>query len=34
MHLRAALNQVLAAKATTTDPKGVDDLYKLLIKPA
>ena len=34
MHLRAAINKVRAAKKTTTDPKGVDDLYNLLITPA
>ncbi|GAB2677473.1 three-Cys-motif partner protein TcmP [Kribbella swartbergensis] len=33
-HLRAAINRVLAAGTTTTNPKGVDDLYTLLIKPA
>jgi three-Cys-motif partner protein len=34
MHLRAAINKVRAAKKTTTDPRGVDDLYNLLITPA
>ena len=34
MHLRAAINKVLAAKKTTTSPKGVNDLYNLLITPA
>lgn len=34
MHLRAAVKQVLAAKKTTTDPKGVSDIYKLLLIPA
>lgn len=34
LHLRAAINKVLAAKKTGTNPKGVDDPYTLLIKPA
>lgn len=34
MHLRAAIKKVLAAGKTTTDPKGVNDLYNLPIKPA
>lgn len=34
MHLRAAVKEVLAAKKTTTNPKGVQDLYKLLLTPA
>jgi three-Cys-motif partner protein len=34
MHFRAAINKVLAAGKTTTDPKGVDDLYNLVITPA
>ncbi|BBE24516.1 hypothetical protein MN0502_33990 (plasmid) [Arthrobacter sp. MN05-02] len=34
MHLRAAVKEVLAAKKTTTDPKGVRDIYKLLLMPA
>lgn len=34
MHFRAAINKVRAAGKTTTDPKGVDDLYNLLITPA
>lgn len=34
MHLRAAIKRVLADKKTTTDPKGVDDLWRLTIKPA
>lgn len=34
MHLRAAVKEVLAANKTTTNPKGVQDLYKLLLTPA
>jgi three-Cys-motif partner protein len=34
LHLRAAINKVLAAKKTTTNPKGVDDPYTLWITPA
>ncbi|MDR7311316.1 three-Cys-motif partner protein [Nocardioides luteus] len=34
MHFRAAINKVLAAGKTTTDPKGVADVYNLLITPA
>ncbi|BEP13992.1 hypothetical protein acdb102_23030 [Acidothermaceae bacterium B102] len=34
MHLRAAINEVHAAGKTSTDPKGVDDLYNLVILPA
>ena len=34
MHFRAAINKVHAAGGTTTDPKGVDDLYNLVIMPA
>lgn len=33
-HFRAAINKVRRAGKTTTDPKGVDDLYNLLITPA
>lgn len=33
-HFRAAINKVRLAGKTTTDPKGVDDLYNLLITPA
>lgn len=34
MHLRAAVKEVLAANKTTTNPKGVQDIYKLLLTPA
>ncbi|MGH3513623.1 MAG: three-Cys-motif partner protein TcmP [Pseudonocardiaceae bacterium] len=34
LHLRAAIKKVLAEKKTTTDPKGVDDLWHLTLKPA
>jgi len=34
MHFRAAINKVLAAGKTSTDPKGQSDTYNLLIKPA
>lgn len=34
LHLRAAINKVLAANKTTTNPRGVDDLYNLVLKPA
>lgn len=34
MHFRAAINKVLAENKTTTNPKGVSDLYKLLLTPA
>lgn len=34
MHFRAAINKVRAAGKTTTDPRGVDDLYNLLLTPA
>jgi len=34
MHFRAAINEVRVAGKTPTDPKGVDDLYNLLITPA
>jgi hypothetical protein len=33
-HLRAAINKVRAAGATSTDPKGIDDLWRLPLKPA
>ncbi|WP_082581909.1 three-Cys-motif partner protein TcmP [Arthrobacter sp. Soil761] len=34
MHFRAAINKVLAANKTTTNPKGVSDLYRLILMPA
>ncbi|MCW2855450.1 MAG: hypothetical protein JWR52_1065 [Marmoricola sp.] len=34
LHLRQAIKNALSAGATTTDPKGVDDLYTLLLTPA
>jgi hypothetical protein len=34
LHFRAAIKKVLLAGKTTTDPKGVDDLWNLTIKPA
>lgn len=34
MHLRAAIIKVLVAKKTTANPKGVEDLYRLLLTPA
>jgi three-Cys-motif partner protein len=34
LHLRAAIKKMLAAGKTTTDPKGVDDLYRLMLTPA
>jgi three-Cys-motif partner protein len=34
LHLRAAINKVRKAGLTGTDPKGVDDLYRLWITPA
>lgn len=34
LHLRAAINNARAAGATTTDPKGVKDLYSLVLTPA
>lgn len=34
LHLRAAIKRVLDDKKTTTDPKGVTDLWNLLIKPS
>lgn len=34
LHLRAAVKKVLADKKTTTDPKGVDDLWHLTIRPS
>lgn len=33
MHLRAAMKKVLAEGKTSTDPKGVDDLLNLRLKP-
>lgn len=33
-HLRAAINKVRAAGKTSTDTKGLDDLYNLVITPA
>ncbi len=33
LHLRAAIKQVLAAGKTSTDPKGVTDLWHLTLKP-
>ena len=34
LHLRAAIRRVLAEHKTITDPKGVDDLWHLTLKPA
>lgn len=34
LHLRAAINKVLDANKTTTNPRGVEDLYNLVVTPA
>ncbi|MDE1674333.1 three-Cys-motif partner protein TcmP [Nocardia gipuzkoensis] len=34
LHFRAAIKKVLVDGKTTTDPKGVDDLWRLTLKPA
>ncbi|WP_020578315.1 hypothetical protein [Actinopolymorpha alba] len=34
LHLRAAIRKVRNAGMTSTDPKGVDDLWHLTLKPA
>lgn len=34
LHLRAAIKKVLAAGKTSTDPKGVTDLWRMQLKPA
>ncbi|WP_280186495.1 MULTISPECIES: three-Cys-motif partner protein TcmP [Nocardia] len=34
LHFRAAIKKVLQAGKTTTDPKGVSDLWRLVLRPA
>lgn len=34
LHIRAAIKKVLLDAKTTTDPKGVNDLWRLTLKPA
>jgi three-Cys-motif partner protein len=34
LHIRAAINKVLAERNTSTDPKGVNDLWRLTLTPS